>query len=103
MMTGLFIGAVAIGGMLMFKTSMEYNPKFKDRVTDYLPWIIVNKNGQILNKNGSITKVYRFKADDMEHQTNYSLFKYRDTINDVLKRFYNDDFLITLEDLPKLR
>lgn len=23
--------------------------------------------------------------------------------NDVLKRFYNDDFLITLEDLPKLR
>ena len=23
--------------------------------------------------------------------------------NDVLKRFFNDDFLITLEDLPKLR
>lgn len=100
MMTGLFIGAVAIGGMLMFKTSMEYNPKFKDRVTDYLPWIIVNKNGQILNKNGSITKVYRFKADDMEHQTNYSLFKYRDTINDVLKRL-DERFTIHIDSIRK--
>ena len=52
-MTNLFILFAVIVILYLFKTDMEYDPKHKDRMTDYLPWVIPMKDGTIINKNGS--------------------------------------------------
>ncbi|MGL5625303.1 hypothetical protein, partial [Cetobacterium sp.] len=62
---GVIIILMVLSVLYVLKTDMEYDPKYKDRVTDYLPWVIPMKDGTILNKNGSITRIYKYKCDDM--------------------------------------
>ena len=97
----LYMIMIIISVVFVFKISTEYNPKHKDRVVDYLPWIIINKEGIITNKNGSFTKIYKYKCDDMEHYTNYFLFKYRDTINDILKRL-DERWVIQVDSIRRI-
>lgn len=82
------------------KTEMEYNPKYKDRMTDYLPWVIPLEDGTIINKNGSITKIYKYKCDDMEHQTDFMLFMHRHKINDIFKRL-DERFVLHIDSIRK--
>lgn len=86
--------------LYIFKTSMEYNPKHKDRMTDYLPWIIPRKDGIIINKNGSITTIYKYICDDMDHQTDQMLFLYRHKLNDIFKRL-DERFVIQVDSIRK--
>lgn len=81
----LIIAGIVMG-LLILKTEMEYNPKHKDRTTDYLPWVIPLEDGTILNKNGSITRIYKYVCDDMDHNTDLELFLYRNRLNDILRR-----------------
>lgn len=95
-----YIALAAIPALMLLKTGAEYNPRHKDRVVDYLPWIIMNENGVILNKNGSISKIYRYTADDMEHITNYGLFRYRHNFNEILKRL-DERFTIQIDSIRR--
>ncbi len=103
--------------LFMLKTENDYDPKYKDRMTDYIitryiykddkdrmtDYIItryIYKDGTALNKNGSLTRVYRYKCDDMDHQTNHMLFLYRHMLNDILKRF-DEKFVINFDSIRR--
>ncbi|WP_349764094.1 hypothetical protein [Fusobacterium sp. SYSU M8D902] len=87
--------------VFLFKLETEYDPKNKNRTVDYLPWIILNKDGIITNKNGSITKIFKYKCDDMEHLSNYFLFRYRDHINNILKRL-DEKWVVQVDSIRKV-
>lgn len=97
---GVIIILMVLSVLYVLKTDMEYDPKHKDRVTDYLPWVIPMKDGTILNKNGSITRIYKYKCDDMDHQTDKALFLYRHKINDILKRL-DEGFVIQVDSVRR--
>ena len=99
-MTNLFILFAVIVILYLFKTDMEYDPKHKDRMTDYLPWVIPMKDGTIINKNGSITKIYKYQCDDMDHQTDEMLFLHRHKLNDIFKRL-DERFVIHIDSVRK--
>lgn len=82
-----FIIAGIIVVLYLLKTDMEYDPTYKDRMTDYIVSNYIYQDGTIINKNGSLTKIYKYKCDDMDHQTDYMLFLYRHFLNDIFKRF----------------
>lgn len=86
--------------LYILKTEREYDPKHKDRMTDYLPWIYPRKDGIIINKNGSITCIYRYKCDDMDHQTDEMLFLYRHKLNDIFKRL-DERFVIQVDSIRR--
>ncbi|MBC2857028.1 type IV secretion system DNA-binding domain-containing protein [Cetobacterium sp. 2A] len=86
--------------LYMLKTDMEYDPKHKDRMTDYLPWVIPMKDGTVINKNGSITRVYKYICDDMNHQTDRMLFMYRHKLNDIFKRL-DERFVVQVDSIRK--
>ena len=94
----LIAGVIAI--LFMLKTDMEYDPTYKDRVTDYIVSNYVYQDGTIINKNGSITTIYKYKCDDMDHQTDYMLFMHRHLINDVFKRF-SEKFVIHFDSIRR--
>lgn len=73
--------------LYLLKTDMEYDPTYKDRMTDYIVSNYIYQDGTIINKNGSLTKIYKYKCDDMDHQTDYMLFLHRHLLNDIFKRF----------------
>ena len=86
--------------LFMLKTENDYDPKYKDRMTDYIITRYIYKDGTALNKNGSLTRVYRYKCDDMDHQTNHMLFLYRHMLNDILKRF-DEKFVINFDSIRR--
>ena len=94
----LIAGVIAI--LFILKTDMEYDPTYKDRVTDYIVSNYVYQDGTIINKNGSITTIYKYKCDDMDHQTDYMLFMHRHLINDVFKRF-SEKFVIHFDSIRR--
>ena len=69
-------------------------------MTDYLPWVIPMKDGTIINKNGSITKIYKYQCDDMDHQTDEMLFLHRHKLNDIFKRL-DERFVIHIDSVRK--
>lgn len=73
--------------LFVLKTENDYDPNYKDRLTDYIISRYIYIDGTIINKNGSLTRVYKYKCNDMDYQTNYMLFMYRHRLNDILKRF----------------
>lgn len=100
-MGGIFIlMGLALGGMYVFKTETEYDPKFKDSVRDYLVWNYLYQDKILLNKNGSITRFYKYKCDDMDHQTDEMLFFYRHKLNDILKRF-DERYVVQFDSIRK--
>lgn len=82
-----FIIAGVIALLYVLKTDMEYDPSYKDSFSDYLAPSYLYSDGTILNKNGSITTIYKYQCDDMDHQTDYMLFMNRHILNDIFKRF----------------
>lgn len=86
--------------LFMLKTENDYDPKYKDRMTDYIITRYIYKDGTALNKNGSLTRVYRYKCDDMDHQTNHMLFLYRHMLNDIFKRF-DEKFVINFDSIRR--
>lgn len=83
----LLIGLTMAGLVIAYlKTEREYNINHKDRVTDYLPWHYGLADGTILNKNGSVTRVLKFKNRDLESITDEGLVVARERLNNILKR-----------------
>lgn len=96
----LTLAALTLGGLYLFKTETEYDPKFKDSVRDYLVWNYLYRDKILLNKNGSITRFFKYKCDDMDHQTDEMLFFHRHKLNDILKRF-DERYIIQFDSIRR--
>lgn len=95
-----FVIAGIIAILYILKTDMEYDPTYKDRFTDYIVSNYVYEDGTVINKNGSITTIYKYKCDDMDHQTDRMLFMHRHILNDILKRF-SEKYVINFDSIRR--
>ncbi|MGL5798274.1 MAG: ATPase, partial [Cetobacterium sp.] len=63
----------------------EYR-KSKDRLSFYVPWVLLLDEGIVLNKNGTLEKSFRYRGKDLDNATeeelNYIVLK----LNNVVKR-----------------
>lgn len=96
----LALMALTLGGLYVFKTETEYDPKFKDSTRNFLVWNYLYQDKILLNKNGSITRFYKYKCDDMDHQTDQMLFLHRHKLNDILKRF-DERYIINFDSIRR--
>ena len=66
----------------------EYK-KLKDRLSYYVPWVLLVDEGVILNKNGTLEKTFRYRGRDLDNATDEELEYIVVKINNVIKRFDN--------------
>jgi type IV secretion system protein VirB4 len=64
----------------------EYRSR-ADRLADHLPWAALIAPGVVLNKDGSLLRVLRFRGPDLESATEAELVSACARANNVLKRF----------------
>jgi type IV secretion system protein TrbE len=64
----------------------EYQPRAK-LLADYLPWGFLVGTGIVLNKDGSLLRIARYRGPDLESATPAELVAVTARINNVLKRF----------------
>ena len=64
----------------------EYRSR-ADRLADHLPWAALIAPGVVLNKDGSLLRVLRFRGPDLESATETELVSACARANNVLKRF----------------
>ncbi|MES2443991.1 MAG: conjugal transfer protein TrbE [Pseudomonadota bacterium] len=64
----------------------EYRSR-ADRLADHLPWAALVAPGVVLNKDGSLLRVLRFRGPDLESATEAELISACARANNVLKRF----------------
>lgn len=81
--------------ILFIKQQREYDYKNKDRVIDLLPWVYPYREN-IINKNGSIMKIFKFKNLDLESATSGELSKIKMELNNTLKRL-GEGFVLNVE------
>ncbi|MGL5932239.1 MAG: ATPase [Cetobacterium sp.] len=63
----------------------EYR-KLKDKLSYYVPWVLLLDEGVVLNKNGTLQKIFRFRGHDLDNATEEELNYVITKINNVIKR-----------------
>lgn len=63
----------------------DYNIEL-DKVSFYTPQFAILEDNIIINKNGSVQKIYKYQAKDLENYTKEALLGYRNVLNNMLKR-----------------
>ncbi|MGL4788345.1 MAG: ATPase, partial [Cetobacterium sp.] len=63
----------------------EYR-KLKDKLSYYVPWVLLLDEGIVLNKNGTLQKTFRFRGHDLDNATEEELNYVITKINNVIKR-----------------
>lgn len=64
----------------------EYK-KLKDKLSYYVPWVLLVDEGVVLNKNGTLEKTFRYRGKDLDNATEEELEYIVAKINNVIKRF----------------
>ena len=58
----------------------------KNLLCDYLPWACLVEPGTMLNKDGSLMKVFRYRGPDMDSRTDAEMMAYVSEINNIVRR-----------------
>ncbi len=89
---------LALIGLIIYhiKNEREYDYSDRDKVTDLLPWAYPLKDGTIINKNGSLMKVFKFIGDDLNSVLEEDLVSIRGQLNEILKRL-GEGFVLHIE------
>lgn len=63
----------------------EYQEE-KNKLSYYLPWILLVDKGIVMNKNGTLQKTLKYRGNDLASATKEELFAKSKKINNVVKR-----------------
>ena len=66
----------------------EYTEE-KSKLSYYMPQLILLKNNILLNKNGTLQKIIKFRGNDLNNCTKEELILNNSKLNNVLKRLEN--------------
>lgn len=73
----------------------DYNDE-RHKVSFFTPQASLLEGDILINKNGTVQKIYKYKAKDLENLTDNALIVYRNLLNNVFKRL-EGGFIVNFE------